>query len=553
MPSAELAPAVRPRDMQNLPVVENAFTAFSQGRGELLQREWVKLCVETGLIGGDTNMTVIDIDLIWSRVMPKQSRKMALLEFELALVAVAQRQMVPPVAIFRQVSRSKGPLPATNSSLPATSQVINRGPERFYYDKKSYTGTHVNGGPSNVDAGRGGLVSDLSEVCDRTKADSRGVKEYDFAVARRASALTTGMQRSTISLISTPSQKLSPDRRRSGLQEGLLAEYVQRQQAESDARRQERAMMRSGTDRVLPNSESVAQPLKDTKKKAGSASAVELAPSPTPPEKQTRSRPAPVAPVAQAVESPDRRDRRAPSGFFANPVRMDVGDVDDVESDDDSAEDAEPNPTFESPPRRQPPGQSVGLLDSIARVESALSNFGKGPQDPRQRDDGRVPRHGAFGSATGDRRIFPADLAVSAKAKAESASNTPIDTPPQSQSISSDWERPTFAPPSREINRAPARAPAREPARDSRALRPGPERFFYDKSSYTGTHARGGPDAKATKVTDLKTIVRGGPTTSGGLKPRKADVNQRLEVDRQRSVSPHRATIGAQRRMSGQY
>ena len=30
-------------------------------------------------------------------------------------------------------------------------------------------------------------------------------------------------------------------------------------------------------------------------------------------------------------------------------VRMDVGDVDDVESDDDSAEDAEPNPTFESP------------------------------------------------------------------------------------------------------------------------------------------------------------------------------------------------------------
>merc|ERR1719486_242119 len=121
-PSAHGAPAVRPRDMQNLPVVENAFTAFSQGRGEMMQREWVKLCVETGLIGGDTNMTVIDIDLIWSKVMPKASRKMALLEFELALVAVAQRQGVPPVAIFRQVSRAKGPLPPGNMTTQVPTE-----------------------------------------------------------------------------------------------------------------------------------------------------------------------------------------------------------------------------------------------------------------------------------------------------------------------------------------------------------------------------------------------------------------------------------------------
>ena len=49
---------------------------------------------------------------------------------------------------------------------------------------------------------------------------------------------------------------------------------------------------------------------------------------------------------------------------------MDVGDVDDVESDDDSAEDAEPNPTFESPAytlartvgylNRKPPSRKFG-------------------------------------------------------------------------------------------------------------------------------------------------------------------------------------------------
>lgn len=203
-------------------------------------------------------------------------------------------------------------------------------------------------------------------------------------------------------------------------------------------------------------------------------------------------------------------------------------DSDDVDSND-SGDDVEPAQTFESPPRRHASGQTAGLLDSIARVEAALGNFGKKPQDPRQRDDGRAMRHGAFGSATGDRRMFPADL--SKGSGKGSASNTPIDTPPQSQSISSDWER--FAPPSRDI----ARAAAYPPARDARALRPGPERFFYDKSSYTGTHAKGGPDAGSrTHVSDLKYHVRGGPSTSGGLRPRKSDIDKR-----QRSVSPNRS------------
>merc|ERR1719440_1405252 len=105
---------------------------------------------------------------------------------------------------------------------------------------------------------------------------------------------------------------------------------------------------------------------------------------------------------------------------------MDSDDVDSTES----AEDAEPVQNFESPPRRHAPGQTqgsaVGLLDSIARVEAALGNFGKGSQDMRQREDARVPRHGAFGSATGDRRMFPADLS----AKTSTKGSSPIDTPP---------------------------------------------------------------------------------------------------------------------------
>eukprot|EP00961_Rhodomonas_salina_P000193 2344-Rhodomonas_salina.1 len=46
------------------------------------------------------------------------------------------------------------------------------GPERFFYDKKSYTGVHTRGGPSTVDNHR----VDLKDVLDRSPADIRGVK-----------------------------------------------------------------------------------------------------------------------------------------------------------------------------------------------------------------------------------------------------------------------------------------------------------------------------------------------------------------------------------------
>jgi len=46
---------------------------------------------------------------------------------------------------------------------------------KFHDDKSLYTGVYAAGGPSTVDAGNG-KISDISQLCDRTGADVRGVK-----------------------------------------------------------------------------------------------------------------------------------------------------------------------------------------------------------------------------------------------------------------------------------------------------------------------------------------------------------------------------------------
>ncbi len=45
---------------------------------------------------------------------------------------------------------------------------------KYHDDKNLYTGVYAKGGPTNVDAGRGGQVTDISQTCNRSSADVRG-------------------------------------------------------------------------------------------------------------------------------------------------------------------------------------------------------------------------------------------------------------------------------------------------------------------------------------------------------------------------------------------
>jgi len=48
---------------------------------------------------------------------------------------------------------------------------------KFHDDKNLYTGVYAQGGPSTVDAGKGN-ISDISQLCDRSDADVRGIKRH---------------------------------------------------------------------------------------------------------------------------------------------------------------------------------------------------------------------------------------------------------------------------------------------------------------------------------------------------------------------------------------
>lgn len=48
---------------------------------------------------------------------------------------------------------------------------------KYHDDKSLYTGVYAQGGPSTVDAGNG-MISDISQLVDRSDADVRGIKKH---------------------------------------------------------------------------------------------------------------------------------------------------------------------------------------------------------------------------------------------------------------------------------------------------------------------------------------------------------------------------------------
>ena len=84
----------------------------------------------------------------------------------------AKKKRVDASVVMAKVSESKGPV-LTGTKADAV---------KFHDDKNLYTGVYAQGGPSTVDAGNG-KISDISQLCDRTGADVRGVKAGGPSVA----------------------------------------------------------------------------------------------------------------------------------------------------------------------------------------------------------------------------------------------------------------------------------------------------------------------------------------------------------------------------------
>jgi len=150
--------------MNNQQNIESIFRAFAGGSHELDGRQFAKLAKDCKLL--DKKLTATDVDLTFAKVKDKAARKIVFSQFENALDHFASKKGISKGDVIKQIESSGGP------TFQGTKAAYNK----FHDDKSLYTGVYANGGPTNVDIGRGPMISDISQLCDRTSADIRGRK-----------------------------------------------------------------------------------------------------------------------------------------------------------------------------------------------------------------------------------------------------------------------------------------------------------------------------------------------------------------------------------------
>ena len=143
--------------------MQDIFKSFAAGKNEMESKQFQKLVKECKLI--DKKFTQNDVDIVFSKVKVKGLKTITFGDFENALAEIAKKKGTTKDKIEEQIKKHGS---ATYAGTKADYV-------KFHDDKSQYTGVYARGGPTTVDAGRGGMVSDISQTCNRSKADVRGV------------------------------------------------------------------------------------------------------------------------------------------------------------------------------------------------------------------------------------------------------------------------------------------------------------------------------------------------------------------------------------------
>ena len=144
--------------------LKDVFKSFTGGKPEMESKVYAKLYKETGII--DKKFTVNDADINFSKVKSGKVKTITFDQFEKTLELAAAKKGTTKDALVQKIVSHGG---ATYAGTKADYV-------KFHDDKSTYTGVYARGGPTTVDAGRG-KISDISQLCDRTGADVRGVKK----------------------------------------------------------------------------------------------------------------------------------------------------------------------------------------------------------------------------------------------------------------------------------------------------------------------------------------------------------------------------------------
>ncbi len=145
--------------------LKDVFTSFTGGKPEMESKVYAKLYKECGII--DKKFTTNDADINFSKVKSGKVKVITFDQFKKTLELAAQKKGMTQEALEQQIINHGG----------ATYKGTKADYVKFHDDKSTYTGVYARGGPTNVDAGKGGMISDISQTCDRSAADVRGVKK----------------------------------------------------------------------------------------------------------------------------------------------------------------------------------------------------------------------------------------------------------------------------------------------------------------------------------------------------------------------------------------
>ena len=143
--------------------LNEVFKAYSVGKSPQLEgRDWTRMLKSAGLLGRE--LTAGEADIIFSTAKPTSSVRLDFAAFQDALSLAATRLNMSPEEVALKLV-----IPETPKQKDASKLT---GPERFFYDKTTYTGAKSEKAQSQQDNPQ----VTLSGLMDRSPYDLRGRK-----------------------------------------------------------------------------------------------------------------------------------------------------------------------------------------------------------------------------------------------------------------------------------------------------------------------------------------------------------------------------------------
>lgn len=133
--------------------LSDVFHAYAAGT-DMDGRTFVKCLKDSGLL--DEQLKTSEADIIFAKYKAKGVRKIDFQTFLAALAEVSRKRRMKAEHVFDVVCNSNGP----DYQLSSGGPLEVAGPERFFYDRATYTGTHRCGGPTS----EGDVITDQGLV-----------------------------------------------------------------------------------------------------------------------------------------------------------------------------------------------------------------------------------------------------------------------------------------------------------------------------------------------------------------------------------------------------